>query len=84
MLANHAFPGEYIVKAFGPGRTDFGHAIASAAYEVVGEERATVLERTSRAGNKVCVTVRLNAETVDEVLDVYERIHRVESLLLIL
>ncbi len=84
LLANHAFPGEYIVKAFGPCTEAFREAIRSAAADVVGEERATVTERASRHGAKVCVTLRLNAQSVDEVIDVYERIHRVEGLALIL
>ncbi|MBL4687804.1 MAG: DUF493 family protein [Nannocystaceae bacterium] len=84
LLANHVFPGEYIVKAFGPGTDDFRGAIRSAAVVVVGEERASFTERASRHGAKVCITLTLNAETVDEVIDVYERIHTVGTLALIL
>lgn len=84
LLANHAFPGEYIVKAFGPHTSAFREGVVSAAREVFGEDRAEVAERASRHGAKLCITLRLNAQSVDEVIDVYERIHRVETLALIL
>jgi putative lipoic acid-binding regulatory protein len=84
LLANHRFPGSYLVKAFGPSSEAFVAAIMGAATEVVGESRAHVQQRTSSRGSKVCVTLTLNAFTVDEVIDVYERIHRVPDLMMIL
>ncbi|MEM9457241.1 MAG: DUF493 family protein [Myxococcota bacterium] len=84
LLANHRFPGAYVVKAFGPSSAAFRDAIVAAAVEVVGESRASVQQRTSTRGSKVCVTLTLNAFTVDEVIDVYERIHRVPELAMIL
>lgn len=84
LLANHQFPGEYTVKAFGPNDEAFRRAIAAAARAVVGEDRTTVSERTSSKGGRVCITLDLNVETVDEVFDVYSRIHAVAELELIL
>lgn len=84
LLANHRFPGPYVVKAFGPASDDFRSAIVGAATEVVGETRADVQQRTSTRGAKVCVTLTLNAFSVDEVIDVYERLHRVPQLQMIL
>ena len=84
LLANHRFPGPYIVKAFGPGQGGFAAAVVAAAVEVVGESRADVQQRTSTRGSRVCVTLTVNAFTVDEVIDVYERIHEVPQLMLIL
>jgi len=84
LLANHAFPGEYIVKAFGPNNDAFRDGVRAAACDVLGEHRAEVSERASRHGAKVCVTLRLNVETVDEVIDVYDRVHKVEDLSMIL
>ncbi len=84
LLANHRFPGSYVIKAFGPASEAFERGILSAAVEVVGETRADVQQRTSRRGSKVCVTLTMNAFTVDEVIDVYERLHQVPDLMMIL
>ncbi|MCX4246998.1 DUF493 family protein [Paraliomyxa miuraensis] len=84
LLANHRFPGPYVIKAFGPASDEFRAGIAAAAVLVVGETRASVAHRTSSRGGKVCVTVTVNAFTVDEVIEVYDRIHRVPDLKLIL
>ena len=84
LLANHRFPGPYVIKAFGPASDRFREGIAAAAVLVVGDARATVAHRTSSRGGRVCVTLTVNAFTVDEVIDVYDRIHQVSELQLIL
>jgi len=84
LLANHRFPGPYVVKAFGPASDAFRDAVVGAATEVVGESRADVQQRTSSRGSKVCVTLTLNAFSVEEVIDVYERLHRLPELKMIL
>jgi putative lipoic acid-binding regulatory protein len=84
LLANHRFPGPYVIKAFGPASDQFREGIAAAAAVVVGEARATVQHRTSSRGSRVCVTLTVNAFTVDEVIAVYDHIHRVPTLMLIL
>ncbi len=84
LLANHRFPGPYVVKAFGPASDVFRDGVVEAATEVVGESRADVQQRTSTRGSKVCVTLTLNAFSVEEVIDVYERLHRVPDLKMIL
>lgn len=84
LLANHQFPGPYVVKAFGPVAGDFTTEVVAAAVEVVGESRADVQQRTSSKGNRVCVTLTVNAFSVDEVIDVYERLHEVPQLMMIL
>lgn len=84
LLANHQFPGEYIVKAFGPHNEQFRADICACATAVVGDARAAVHERLSRRGSRMCITVTLHAQTVDEVIGVYDRMHQVEGLMLIL
>lgn len=84
LLEAHDFPGEYIVKAFGPASDEFAASIRSCATAVVGQERAQVSERMSSKGSRMCVTVTLEAQTVDEVIAVYDRIHQVPGLKLIL
>jgi putative lipoic acid-binding regulatory protein len=84
LLANHAFPGEYIVKAFGPKTDDFRDAVHASAAQVVGAARVQIAERSSRHGRRVCVTLTIAAETVDDVIRVYAQICRVPELMMIL
>jgi putative lipoic acid-binding regulatory protein len=84
LLANHDFPGEYVVKAFGPSSDRFRLHVRAVALAVFGEERAQVLERTSSKGARVCITLLVNARSVDEVIEAYERIHDSPDLMLLL
>jgi putative lipoic acid-binding regulatory protein len=81
--ANHQFPGEYIIKAFGPAHDEFRGGVNQAASAAVGA-RVEVSERVSSKGNSICITLTLLAETVDEVIFAYERLHAVPGLRLIL
>ncbi len=83
LLANHDFPGEYLIKAFGPARGGFRQDVEKAVGAVVGQ-RVAYSERVTRSGGRVCVTACLQVETVDEVVLVYERLHALEELKLIL
>jgi putative lipoic acid-binding regulatory protein len=81
--AAHSFPGEYIIKAFGPAQAEFRTGVTAAAHAAVGA-RVEVSERLSSKGNSICVTLTLAALTVDEVIFAYERLHAVPGLRLIL
>lgn len=81
--ANHEFPGEYPIKAFGPASETFRVAVHTATRQAVGA-RFVVSERLSSKGNSVCITLILAAETVDEVICAYERLHDVPGLRMIL
>ena len=84
LLSQHQFPGEYIIKAFGPGTQAFTAAIRACANDVVGEDRAGIRERMSSRGRRMCVSVTLQAQSVDEVIGVYDRMHDVADLMMIL
>lgn len=81
--ANHVFPGSYLIKAFGPANESFRADVSAAISAAVGA-RAKFSERLSSKGNSLCITVDLAAETVDEVLTAYERLHGVPELKMIL
>ncbi len=72
------------MKAFGPGTDGFRTAVRNCAHDVVGPDRVRVGERLSRQGRRLCVTLQIQAETVDEVIDVYARLHGIRELMLIL
>jgi len=84
ILAVHQFPGEFVIKAFGPGTTDFHDAVVAAAHAEVPAERVQVQVRTTTSGARRCVTLTLMVETIEQVEGVYERLHLVEQLFLIL
>jgi putative lipoic acid-binding regulatory protein len=84
LLANHAFPGEYIVKAFGPKTDTFRADVHASAAQVVGADRVQIGERSSRHGRRVCITLTLAVDTVDEVIGVYTRMSQVRELMMIL
>jgi putative lipoic acid-binding regulatory protein len=81
--ASHEFPGEYLIKAFGPATEQFRVAIHDAGRDAVGA-RLEISERVSSKGNSICITLALRAETVDEVIFAYERLHAVHGLKMIL
>lgn len=80
ILAHHQFPGEYVIKVFGPGDNAFRAGVHSA----VGHLQFRSSERATRSGRRICVTLVLDARSVDEVLDAYARLHALEGLQLIL
>ena len=84
LLANHTFPGEYVIKAFGPAGEAFEAAVQGCAHHVVGTERVASHTRISSGGRRTCVTLTLHAESVDEVTAVYVQLHTLPDLLLIL
>jgi putative lipoic acid-binding regulatory protein len=81
--ATHQFPGEYVIKAFGPASAEFRSAIGGAARAAVGA-RVVLSERLGSKGNSICITLTLTAHTVDEVVVAYERLHAVPGLRMIL
>lgn len=84
LLAVHRFPGPYVIKAFGPAGGAFRASVVEHAHAAADEARVVVHERATRSGDRVCVTVTLHAERVEEVEDVYSRLYTLPDLLLIL
>ena len=81
--AGHTFPGSYCVKAFGPATEAFRAGIREATQAVV-QNGFQSRERMGSKGNSICITLDLQVETVDEVISVYERLHDVPDLKMIL
>ncbi len=80
----HSFPGEFVIKAFGPGRGDFHQRALACATEVVGAAAVVTSTRGTASGRKICVTLTMQISTVEHVEEVYERLHGLDDLLLIL
>ena len=84
ILAVHQFPGEFVIKAFGSGTSDFQEAVVAAAHAEVPPERVQVQVRNTASGSRCCVTLTLMADTVEQVEGVYTRLYLVEQLFMIL
>lgn len=84
LLAVHQFPGEYVLKAFGPGHDDFHSAVVAAAHRELHPERVVATTRITSSGGRQCVTLMLLADTVEEIEALYERLHELETLQFIL
>ena len=84
ILAVHQFPGEYVIKAFGPGTDEFHEAVVAAAHAEIAAERVQVQVRSTASGARRCVTLTLMAERIEQVEEVYNRLYSVEQLFLIL
>lgn len=82
---SHRFPGTYRIKAFGPSGAPFRDAVVSAAGNVLGAERVEIAgERATRSGDRVCVTLALEVTNADDIVAVYDRLHDVRGLTLLL
>jgi len=84
LLAVHDFPGEFIIKAFGPGHGDFVARASVCATAVIGAEAVVTSERGTQSGRKICVTLTMQIPTVEHVEEIYERLFALNDLLLIL
>jgi len=84
LLANHQFPGNYVIKAFGPATEQFVRQVRAAIVDRIDAARTQFRERRSSGGNKVCVTADLEVTTVDELISVYESLYEVPGLSLVL
>jgi putative lipoic acid-binding regulatory protein len=84
LLANHAFPGPYLIKAFGPNDARFRGGIQAAVERHLGPERVRFSERKTKSGTRICITAELNARSVDEVIAVYDSLYDVAGLALVL
>ena len=72
ILANHSFPGPYIIKAFGPENGQFSDEIREAVVRASLIGTYGIRERRSSKGASVCLTIEFHAQSVDEVVRMYE------------
>jgi putative lipoic acid-binding regulatory protein len=84
LLAVHRFPGEFVIKAFGRCDGEFEAAAVAAATAELGADRVGVRVRTTPSGTRQCVTLTLQAQSVEDVEAVYRRLYDLPDLFLIL
>lgn len=84
LLANHQFPGEYIYKVFGPGTDAFRSEVHAVAAATVGAQHVRSSERGTPSARRICITLALDVQTVDDVLALYQAFSRVDGVVMLL
>ena len=80
LTAVHSFPDTYIFKVIGVNTQDFVSRVVQAAVNAVGREKELGVDtRESSAGRHVSVTLALEADDADVVLDTYELLRTVQG-----
>lgn len=81
----HSFPGTYEFKVIGVNNEEFIDRVVEAALEVVGADaERDVSTRESSGGKHVSVTVSVEVENAEAVLEVYDEFKQLEDVHLIL
>lgn len=82
MLKNaHTFPGPYIIKAIGENSPDFVAHVVQAVIVVLGPTSTPEVQtRQSAQGKHQAVTMTLQVESAEQVLQLYEAVKKVKGL----
>ncbi|MFW5966085.1 MAG: DUF493 domain-containing protein [Persicimonas sp.] len=81
----HSFPGTYVFKVIGTNTEEFIDGVVEATLEVVGEDaEREVSTRESSGGKHVSVTVSVQVEDAEAVLEVYDEFKELDEVHLIL
>jgi putative lipoic acid-binding regulatory protein len=81
----HQFPGTYQIKAIGDAGEDFTSRVISAVLEeLAAPEDLTHSVRTTQGGHHVAVTLDLRVQSAEQVRTIYNRIHELKGLILLL
>lgn len=76
----HAFPGQYMFKVIGTNSDAFVSQVVQAAINVLGEQiDPDVSTRESSGGKHVSVTVSVQVEDAESVLDVYSALQELDE-----
>lgn len=69
----HTFPGPYLYKVIGPNTADFVTKVIQAVINVVGPNASPAVEtRESAQGNHLSVSLTIEMQNAEQVLDVYD------------
>lgn len=81
----HDFPCEYTIKAIGKNENDFVFRASTAARQALGLEfDPPVKTRETSGGRHISVTICMEFESAEQVLETYEQLHQLEGLVLLL
>jgi uncharacterized protein len=82
--SEHDFPGPFSFKVIGPNEPAFASRVYAAFEAVCPDADPAWSRRESAKGRHVSITVDAVVESVDVVLEVYERFRKVEGVKLVL
>jgi len=76
----HSFPGEYIFKVIGENSDVFVTRVVQATINVLGSgAQPDISTRESSGGKHLSVTLTVNVDTAEAILDVYEVIQQIDG-----
>jgi putative lipoic acid-binding regulatory protein len=82
--AGHQFPGPYMFKVIGRAENGFvARTVAAVRDEIAAPVDPPYRVRTTPGGRHVSVTLELEVETADQVLDVYRRLQKLVGLVML-
>lgn len=80
---HHSFPGLYVFKLIGENTSFFYDAVLSEISKELGEimhQKASFFTRKSSRGRYLSITLKLEMESAEQVLRLYERFSKLEGL----
>lgn len=81
----HSFPGEYTFKVIGSNSAEFVSSVVQAAINVLGKGADPDVDtRESSKGNHISITLTVNVEEADIILDVYDAFQQMDEIRFIL
>ncbi len=76
----HDFPGPYLFKVIGPNASEFVASVVQSIVNVVGADvTPSVDTRESSAGNHLSVSVTIEVQNAEQVLDIYDILSSLEG-----
>ncbi len=79
----HSFPGLYVFKLIGDNTSPFYDAVMSEVSKELGgivHQEANLSTRRSAGGKYLSITLRLEMESAEQVLKLYQRFSRLKGL----
>lgn len=81
----HSFPGEYTFKVIGDNAPDFIASVVQVAVHVLGANAEPDVDtRESSKGNHISVTLTVEVEEADVILDIYDAFQEMDDIRFIL
>jgi putative lipoic acid-binding regulatory protein len=82
--AGHQFPGPYMFKVIGRSENGFvARTVAAVRDEIAAPVDPPYRVRSTPGGRHVSVTLELEVETAEQVLDVYRRLQKLVGLVML-
>lgn len=81
----HAFPCVYTFKVIGSPDDHFvGRVVAAVKFHLPADAEPAFSSRKSSSGKHICVTIEPHLDNADLVLEVYQRLHGLDGVIMLM